>query len=137
MLFVKKQQSCRLVDYRPDQQGLGAPYWDRTSRVNDTGFTDPPATFYGIPTHIMEPPDGFEPSQEPYEDPVLPLYDGGTRCLVYFTSPKLGAGLTTVQFYVITGMAANCKRRYLGEGFLSLSPRYINIITEILFNVKQ
>ena len=40
-------------------------------------------------------------------------------CLVYFTSPKQGAGLTTVQFYVITGMAANCKRRYHEEEFSS------------------
>jgi len=29
----------------------------------------------GIPGH--EPTDGFEPPYEPYEDPVLPLYDAG------------------------------------------------------------
>ena len=35
------------------------------------------------PAHIvrLEPLDGFEPPYEPYEDPVLPLYDGGKKML--------------------------------------------------------
>ena len=32
---------------------IGAPGWDRTIRVIDSGFTDRPATFYGLPTHII------------------------------------------------------------------------------------
>ena len=30
----------------------------------------------------IEPPDGFEPPYEPYEDPVLPLYDEGINAII-------------------------------------------------------
>ena len=39
------------VEYGNRMDAIGAPGWSRTIRVIDMGFTDPPATFYGLPTH--------------------------------------------------------------------------------------
>ena len=41
------------IGYGNRMDAIGAPGWDRTIRVIDMGFTDPPATFYGLPTHIL------------------------------------------------------------------------------------
>ena len=74
------ERHIALISYYDEHAGRqisnGAPGWSRTSVVSYV----PDLQSGGIanyPYRRIEPLDGFEPPYEPYEDPVLPLYDRG------------------------------------------------------------